>query len=158
VLGDVRVVGTTQQTDVLRAVVTAKAERVPMVELEPVALGAASTLLVQVAASASVALTHGTPDCGRDVARRGRGLGLREPLSGSLGPGEAPGLEPFELQGDGLLDDRGQIAVRYLRTHQGPESLQLVVELRAGRELHLVPGGRQGLLQQGLEERKSVFW
>jgi hypothetical protein len=117
----------------------------PMVEFEPVALRAPSTLLVHVAASVSVALTHGTPDRRGDVARRGWWVEapfrfrLRKAFAGSPRLCEASGLEPFELLGDGLLDDRGQIAVRDSGTHQGSESLQLAVELGAGRELHLVP-------------------
>ncbi len=70
-LGQVGVVGATHQPDVRHAVVTPKAERVPMVEFEPVALLTPSTPLVHVAASVSVALTHGTPDGRGDVARGG---------------------------------------------------------------------------------------
>jgi hypothetical protein len=33
-------------------------------------------------------------------------------FAGSPRPRKAIGLEPFELLGDGLLDDRGQIALR----------------------------------------------
>jgi hypothetical protein len=51
---------------------TAKAERMPMVEFELVALLAPSTPLVHVAASAAVAFIHGTADGRRDVARGGR--------------------------------------------------------------------------------------
>ena len=68
-LGQVIVVGATHQPDVLHAVLTAKAVRVPMVEIELVALLAPSTLLVHVAASAAVALPYGTPDGRGDVAR-----------------------------------------------------------------------------------------
>jgi len=57
-----------RETKVGWAVVSAHAKRVSMVELEPVSLGAASTALVDVAAAVAVALTHGTPDGGRDVA------------------------------------------------------------------------------------------
>jgi hypothetical protein len=113
-LGQVGVVGATHQPDVRHAVVTPKAERVPMVEFESVALLAPSSLFVYVAAAVSVALTHGTPDPRGDVARGRHGaciFCLRGALAASLGVSEATGLEPFELLGDGLLDDRGQISV-----------------------------------------------
>ena len=67
-LGQVIVVGATHQPDVLHAVLTAKAEWVPMVELELVAFLTPSSLLIHVAASAAVALPYGTPDGRRDVA------------------------------------------------------------------------------------------
>ena len=54
--------------NVLRAVVTAKAKGVEVVELEPIALGASSAVLVHVSASVSVALAHGTLDRSRDMA------------------------------------------------------------------------------------------
>ena len=59
--------------------------------------------------------------CGARRASRARVsvFRLREALAGSLRPREATGLEPFELLGDGLLDDRGQIAVRPSGAHQG---------------------------------------
>ena len=70
-LSQVGFVDVTRQPNVCHAVVTAKAERVPMVVFEPVTLGTPSTLLVHVAASVSVALTHGTPDGGGNVTRGG---------------------------------------------------------------------------------------
>ena len=69
----------------------------------------------------------------------------REPLAGSADLGVAPGFEPLELLGDGPLDDRGEVAVGDFRAHQGGEPLELVAELGAGGELHLVAGGRQRL-------------
>lgn len=64
-LGQEGVVSATHQPDVGHAVVAAQAERVPMVEFQLVALPTSSALLVHVAASPAVALTHGTPDgCG----------------------------------------------------------------------------------------------
>src|SRR6266446_873986 len=118
-LGQVGVVGATHQPDVPHAVLTPKAERVPMVELEPVTLRTASSLLVHVPAAVSVALTHGTLDGRGDVARGGRrayrGLvRLRGAFAGSLRRRQATRLEPFELLGDGLLDDRHQVTVQPL--------------------------------------------
>ena len=133
-LGQVTVVAPTHQGDVGDRVVTA-AERVPVVELEPLARRASSPLFVLVAASASVPLVHGSLHRGRDLARRGGGLALRERLPRRLGPGETPGFEPLELLGDGLLDDRGQVAVGHRGAHEGPQSHELVVELGGGREL-----------------------
>ena len=48
--------------------VSAHAERMAVVELEPVSLGASSAALVDVAAAIAVPLPHGPPDGGRDVA------------------------------------------------------------------------------------------
>ena len=114
VLGQVLVVHLTHQTDVMQAVVTAEAVRVPVMELEPITGRASSALLVHEAASAPIALVHSASHRGRNVARGGRGAGLRQTLPRAARPGEAPGFEPFELLGDGLLDDRGQIAVGHL--------------------------------------------
>ena len=69
----------------------------------------------------------------------------RERLPWCLGPGEAPGFEPLELLGDGLLDDRGQVAVGHRGAHEGPQSLELVVKLGGGGELDLVATWGKGL-------------
>ena len=130
-------------------VVTAVAERAPVVELEPLARRASSPLFVLVAASASVPLVHGSLHRGRDLARRGGGLALRERLPRRLGPGEAPGFEPLELLGDGLLDDRGQVAVGHRGAHEGPQPLELVAKLGGGGELDLVAGRGEGLDHRG---------
>ena len=141
------------ERDVLWSVVPAHAEGTSVVEFETACARNTSTLGVHVAAPASVTLPHGTANRSGDVARRRTNVeSLRRVPSEGLGRGKASGLEPFELQGDGRLDDRGQIAVRHLRPHQGSESLELVVELRAGRELHLVPSGRQRL------NRRAAPW
>ena len=58
---------------------------------------------------------------------------------------ETAGFEPLELLADGRFDDRGEVAVRDLRAHEGPEPLELLVERGAGGELHLVPPGGEGL-------------
>jgi hypothetical protein len=70
-LGDEGVVGGAHEPDVRHAVLSAMAERVPVVEFDLVALLATSALLVHVAATASVSLIHGTPDGRGDVARGG---------------------------------------------------------------------------------------
>jgi hypothetical protein len=67
-VGQVRVVGVAGQPDVRHAVLTAKAERAPMVEFEPVAFRTATTLRVYVAASIRIALAYGTPDRRWDVS------------------------------------------------------------------------------------------
>jgi len=114
VLGQVLVVAMTQETNLMRTVVPPKAKRVTVVVLEPMALGASSALLVHVAAPVSVALMHRTPDRGRDMARGRGGVGLQESPPGSARLRVAPGFESFEFLGDGLLDDRGQVAVWHL--------------------------------------------
>src|SRR5262249_20122692 len=127
-LGQVRVVSAAHQADVPGAVVAAEAVGVAMVILEPTALSASPALRVHVAASLPVSFAHRPPDRGGNVARR-RLVGLRECLPRSLRPREAPGLEPFQLFRYRNLDDRGQVSVGDLRAHQGPEPLQLLVEL-----------------------------
>jgi hypothetical protein len=69
----------------------------------------------------------------------------RKRLSGNGGLGETPGLQPLERLGDREVDDRAELAVLDLRAHESLEPLELVVELGAGRELHLVASGRQRL-------------
>ena len=59
--------------------------------------------------------------------------------------GEAPGLEPLELLGDGVFDDGGEVAVGDLGAHEGREPLELVAQLGAGGELDLVAAGRERL-------------
>jgi hypothetical protein len=130
-------------------VVTAESERVPVVELEPLARRASSPLFVHVAASASVPLVHRSLHRGRDPARRGGGLALRERLSRRLGPGEAAGFEPLELLGDGLLDDRGQVAVGHRGAHEGAQPLELVVKRGGSGELDLVAAWGEGLDHRG---------
>ena len=68
-LGQSLVVLVTHERDVAHGVVAAEAERVAVVELEPVTGAAASPLLVHVAASASVSLVHRSLDRGRDLSR-----------------------------------------------------------------------------------------
>src|SRR5882672_6751924 len=82
-LGQVIVVGAAHQPDVLRAVFTAKAEGVRMVELELVALPTPSSLLVHVVASTVVAIPYGTPDGRGDVPRGWRPASF--PLLGPRG-------------------------------------------------------------------------
>ena len=75
-LGQVVVVGPTRERDILHGVVTAAPERAPMVELEAFARGAASPLLVYVAASASVAFVEGPLDGGWNLARLWKSVAL----------------------------------------------------------------------------------
>ena len=114
-----------------------------MMELEPLARRASSPLVVLVAASASVPLVDGSLHRGRDLARRGGGFALRERLPRRPGPGEAPGFEPLELLGDGLLDDGGQVAVGHRGAHEGLQALELVTEPGGGGELDPVAAGGQ---------------
>jgi hypothetical protein len=68
VLGDEQIVGLAQETDVLRAVVSAPAERVSVVELQPDSFRAPVAPLVNVAATAAASLVHGSPHGGRNVS------------------------------------------------------------------------------------------
>jgi len=143
-LGQVTVVALAREGDVIGRVVTAAAERAPVVELEPLARRAPSSLFVLVAASASVPLVHGSLHRGRDLARAGGGFALRERLPRRPGPSETPSFEPLELLGDGLFDDRADVAVGHRGAHEGPEPLELVVKLGGGGELDLVAGRAGG--------------
>ena len=68
VLREVGVVGATHQPDVVHAVVTAEAERAPVMVLEPIALRTPSALPVRVAALPPVAPVNLTPDGRGNVA------------------------------------------------------------------------------------------
>jgi hypothetical protein len=57
----------------------------------------------------------------------------------------APGFQPLQLLGHGLLDDRGQVSVRHFGPHEGAQALQLVVQSGAGRELYAVARRSEGL-------------
>jgi hypothetical protein len=116
-----------------------------MVELEPVALGAPPPLCIDEAAAAPVPLTDGTPDRRRYMARGAGEVALLDRLPGRPGRTETPSLESLQFLGHRLLDDGGQITIRYLRPHQGSKPLELVMELGAGRELDLVAGGGEHL-------------
>lgn len=70
-LGERVVVASALERDVRQGVLAAVAERAAVVELESVARGAASTLLVDETAPTLVPLVDGPPDRGRDVARAG---------------------------------------------------------------------------------------
>ena len=68
-------------------------------------------------------------------------LSVSGAISGSGGLGKALGFQPLERLGDREVDDRGEVAMLDLCAHEGLESLELVVQLRADGELHLVTGG-----------------
>ena len=129
----------TGEGEVLRAVVATLAERSSVMELEPLTGGAAPSVDVHVRATALVSLMHGPSHRRRDVARGGRRIRLGETFPGALRPGKALGLESLNLLGHRQLDERSQVSVRHRGAHQGLESLQLGVELGAGRELDPVP-------------------
>jgi len=148
-LGQVPVVALARERDVGNRVVTAVAERAPVVELEPLARRAPSPRFVLVAALASVPLVHGSLHRGRDLARGGGGLALRERLPRRLSLGETPGFEPLELLGDGLLDDGAEVAVGHRRAHEVPQPLELVVKLGGGGELDPVAAWGEGLDHRG---------
>src|SRR5262249_17983964 len=60
--GEMTVVGSTQQADVVDGVSSSHSERIAMMKLETVALAAAPALLVDVAAARAVAFVDGTAD------------------------------------------------------------------------------------------------
>jgi hypothetical protein len=67
-LGQEAIVRPTEQRHPVNRMAAAQRERVPVMELEPLASAAPPTLVVDVAASAAVPLVHGPPDRRRDVA------------------------------------------------------------------------------------------
>jgi hypothetical protein len=83
-LGQIGIVGPTNERDVLDGVVATAGERMTMVELEPVTRSAPLAVVVHVAAAASLAFVHGSPDGGRDKTRLGGSVGFRESLPGVL--------------------------------------------------------------------------
>jgi hypothetical protein len=125
-LGEVAVVGPAHQADVVQIVAASEPEGMPVVVLEALALGASPAAGVHEAASTSVAPMDGTPNRGRNVpgpwvrAYPGRVLPRR------ARPTESSGLQPLELLGDRLLDDRGEIALRHFRAQECPKTLELV--------------------------------
>jgi hypothetical protein len=119
--------------------------RMPVVILEPVTLRAPPALVVDVAASPSVTRVNRPPDRGGYVPRTSRNVRARDLLPGSLRRAKAPGFEPFQLLGHGLLDDLGEIAIGDLGPHERLEPLQLPTELRARRELDPAAGRGQRL-------------
>ena len=66
-LGEVGIVGATQEPEVPDRVAPTVAEGTAVVEFEPLARRAAPVLCVHVAAAVPVALTNSTPHRGRDV-------------------------------------------------------------------------------------------
>ncbi len=61
-LGLITVMGLAPELEVFRPVITAKCERIAMMELKPAALGAAATISVNMGALMPVALAHRSPD------------------------------------------------------------------------------------------------
>jgi hypothetical protein len=149
-LGEIGIVHPAHERQVQHGVVTAIAERVAVVELEPLASGAPPALLVHVSASTLVALVHGALDRRRDLARPRRGVGLGEGLPGSAGSAKPPGFEPLQLLGDRVLDDQGQIAVGHRGAHQGSETLELVAKGGGRGELDPVSSRGEGRHDGGL--------
>src|SRR5262249_54024880 len=145
VLRDEAVVQWTHQTDCVWSMVAAEAEGIAEVQFQAVTLGAATSLLVQVTALHPVSPRDEALDGRRDVPRRSRRIAVPQLFPRFAGRPEPPCLEPLELLGHGLLDDRGEISVGDLRPHEGPKSFQLVVKTGTGGKLDLVSGGREGL-------------
>jgi hypothetical protein len=118
--------GPAHQANVVGVVAASEREGMSVVILEAVTLGASAAVGVHEAASTSVAPVDGTPNRsgnmpgGRVRTARGRVLPKR------ARPAESSGLQPLELFGDGLLDDRGEIAVRHFRAQECPKALELV--------------------------------
>ena len=68
-LGEIGVVTRTPQADGFRVVGASTAERIVVVELEPLAFAAAPTPLVHESALVAITFSYGAPHRSRDVAR-----------------------------------------------------------------------------------------
>jgi hypothetical protein len=142
-------VGPAHQPERPDVVATPEPERHPVVELEAGPLGTPPARGVPVAALPAVSGVNGTPHRRRDVARHRRRPRVGERLSRRLHPRETPRLQPLDLLGDGLFDDRGQVPVGDRGAHERSQALELVAQRGAGRELHPVTAGGQGLDASG---------
>jgi hypothetical protein len=115
----------------------------PVVILETVALRAPSALAIDIAASSFVTRVNGAPDRRGYVPTACRSVCTREFLPRSLRRAEAPGFEPFQLLGHGLVDDGSQIGIGGLGSQECLQPLQLPAKLRARGELDPEPHRRQ---------------
>jgi hypothetical protein len=145
VLGQESVVRAAHEGEIRRPVVSTHPERTAVVVLEAVPLFAPPPPQAHETALATVALTHGSTNGRRDVARGGRRVGLRESLAGTARRAELTGFHPCELLADGCLDDGREVTVRDLRAHEPAKPLELPVKFGAGGELHLVAARREGM-------------
>src|SRR5262249_1168065 len=84
-------------------------------------------------------------DGSRDVPGGGVSVRSGELLPRRARQAESPGFQPLEPLVDGLLDERGQVAVWNLGKRECSKPLQLVTKLGSGRELDLVPSRREWL-------------
>jgi hypothetical protein len=125
-LGEVAVVGPAHQANVVGVVAASEREGMTVVIFEVVTLGASSAVGVHEAASTSVAPVDGTPHRGRNMPGGRVGTAPAGVLPGRARPTESSGLQSLELLGDGLFDDRGEIAVRHFRAQECPKALELV--------------------------------
>jgi hypothetical protein len=157
VLGQVGIVLGAHQADVVGAVVSAQAEGVNVVVLEVVSRLAPPPRRVDVTASASVSLVYGPANRCGNAPRGGRRVGRRQVLAGPRRRSEAAGLEPFQLLGDGRLDDRAEIPVGDLRAHESLKPGELLAEHGTGGELHPKPPGGEGLDdgRRGMRTRRA---
>jgi hypothetical protein len=139
-VGLVLVVGVAHETDISQRVLAAQGIRKSVVVLEPVSFLAPLTRGVGVAAAPFVAIVDGALQ-GRGNVAIGRGRVFRQRLlPRCLREAEALSFEALQLLGHGSLDHLGQVG-----RHQLLEALQLPPQIRAGRELHFVAFGSEGL-------------
>ena len=148
--------GRAHQADVSRASIAAQPEGNPVVELEPMSLRTSSSLRVNESTPTAVPRHDRALDVRRDVTRGGSKVGLRDHLARALRTTEAPRFQPFELLRDGLLDQGAHVSVRYLRPHERPQPLQLVVQLSARREMDRVPTSAPGPASSPLDLKEYL--
>jgi hypothetical protein len=123
-------------------VIAATAIGLAVIEFEIMAFGAAAAIFANKGTLTLVTLVDSASNRSRNVPGRRYRLGFFEALSRSFRLAKPLRFEPFELFRHCLLNNGGKIAIGNGRSHERPQSLQLVAELSASRELNLVPGGR----------------
>jgi hypothetical protein len=112
---------------------------------EPVSLRASPALRVDEAALASVTAIDESSNVGQEVSRVDcrRVRLLRRRLPGRLRLGESPSIEASPQSLHCLPDDRAEITVGHLRSHQGAQPLEVVANLRIRGELDFVATMKQ---------------
>jgi hypothetical protein len=148
-----------KEADVAHAVIPSHREWMPVVELEPHVLGAASSLLVRRSGNANhparltarrtaAGMCREAPDVSASGERAARPVVLPERRA----------FEALQLLGDGAVDDGREVTVGNLRPHESGEPLDLVAERGAGRELDPVAAGEIGSTTRRSERAGIAAW
>ena len=121
-LGLIPVVCSAHQRDILRAVIAASAERHAVMILELMPLFTPASVFAHKGAPTPVTLVHGALHISGNMARRRQPVDYIRLLFASLSLRKASGFQSLQLLTHRLLQDGGQITIRYRRAHEPPES------------------------------------